>query len=155
MSFTLELSSSLAASADEVWAHASTMEGVNSELAPFVKMTVPASMRGRSLSDLTLVTKPGDEAFVSTLLAFGWLPFDRHHLRLRDIGDRSFAEESWSWLQRRWCHERTVTPDGDGCVVTDRLVVEPRGAPRWLVEPMVRAIFEARHRVLARRFGAR
>lgn len=151
MSFFLELRSSLAASADEVWAHASTMEGVNSELAPFVRMTVPGSMRGRSLSDVPL----GNEAFVSTLLAFGWLPFDRHHLRLLEVGDRAFVEESWSWLQRRWRHERTVTPDGDGCIVTDRLVVEPRGAPRALVEPMVRAIFEARHRALARRFGSR
>jgi len=151
VAFSLELSSSLAASADEVWAHASTMEGVNVELAPVVKMTVPASLHGRSLSEMPL----GEEAFVSTLLAFRWLPFDRHHVRLQAVGERSFVEESWSWLQRRWRHERTITADGEGCVVTDRLVVEPRGAPRWLVEPMVRAIFEARHRALRRRFGSR
>lgn len=78
---------------------------------------------------------------MSTLLAFGWLPFDRHHLTLVSVGERSFVEESWSWLQRRWRHERTITAEGEGCVVTDRLVVEPRDAPRALVEPVVRTLF--------------
>lgn len=125
------------------------MDGVNHELAPFIRMTVPRAARGLRLSDVPR----GQEAFVSTLLGFGWLPFDRHHLTLVSVGERSFVEESWSWLQRRWRHERSVTPDGNGCVITDRLVVEPRGAPRALVAPIVRSIFEARHRALRRRFG--
>jgi len=48
---------------------------------------------------------------------------------------------------------RTVEPDGQGCVVTDRVTVEPRFAPGLLTAPIVRAIFRSRHRVLRARFG--
>jgi hypothetical protein len=48
-----------------------------------------------------------------------------------------------------------VEPDGSGCVVTDRLVVEPRWAPTFLVEPILRRLFESRHAWLRRRFGQR
>jgi ligand-binding SRPBCC domain-containing protein len=147
-SFSIEVSSRLGASVDEVWDHASTMEGVNRELGPWVRMSVPRAARGLRLSDV----EPGREAFVSVLFMLGVLPFDAHHLRLEAVLERGFDEESWSWLQRRWRHERRVEPDGDGCVVTDRLVVEPRWAPRALVEPIVRRLFEARHAYLRRRF---
>jgi len=42
----LELSSQLAASADAVWEAASSMEGVNQELLPLVRMTHPADRCG-------------------------------------------------------------------------------------------------------------
>lgn len=147
--FTIELRSRLAASADEVWAHASTMEGANRELAPWVRMTVPRAARGKHLADVT----PGREAFTSVLCALGVAPFDVHHLTIERMHGRGFDEESWSWLQRRWRHERRVEAAGDGCVVTDRLTVVPRFAPRAVVEPVVRALFEARHRWLRARFG--
>ncbi|MCB9614023.1 MAG: hypothetical protein H6721_20195 [Sandaracinus sp.] len=148
--FELEVTSTLRASADEVWDHASTMDGVNHELAPWVRMRVPRAAR-----DLALFDAPTDrEAFPSVMLAFGVLPFDVHHLALERIVERGFDEESWSWMQRRWRHERRVEPTAEGCRVTDRLLVEPRFAPSALVRPVVRAIFESRHRRLRRRFGA-
>ncbi len=148
---TVEVTSRLRGSVDEVWAHASTMAGVNRELAPWVRMTVPREARGRRLSEMD----PGREAFSSVLLLLGVCPFDLHHLSLERVLDHGFDEESWSWLQRRWRHERRVEPDGEGCVVTDRLVVEPRWAPRFLVEPIVRRLFASRHAWLRRRFGQR
>lgn len=151
--FTLEFSSDLKSPVDLVWNHVSTMEGVNGELGPWVRMTVPRALRGRRLEDV----EPGREAFVSTLLLFSVLPFDRHHLTIERIHDTGFDEESWTWLQRRWRHERRVEAiEGvdDGCRVVDRLTVEPRLAPAFLVKPVVRRIFEARHRKLRSRFGA-
>lgn len=147
----IEVRSALAASADEVWAHASTMEGVNRELAPWVRMTVPRAARGKRLADVT----PGREAFASVLLAFGLVPFDVHHLTLDRVLERGFDEESWSWLQRRWRHERRVEPAASGCVVVDRVTVAPRWAPTSVVERAVRRLFEARHRHLRARFGGR
>ena len=162
---TLTLTTHLAASADEVWAHASGMDGVNAELRPWVRMTVPAAVRGGRITDV----EPGVEAFTSTLLALGVLPFDRHHLTIERVhergAERGFDEESWTWLQRRWRHERRVAPlprpDGDtadgrapGCVVTDRLTISPRLAPAFLVRPLVRALFRHRHRQLIRLFGS-
>lgn len=145
----VELVSELRASAEEVWAHATTMAGVNEELAPWVKMSVPHAVRGKTLRDIVL----GEEAFVSMLLAGGVLPFDAHHLKLIALEERAFVEESWSWLQRRWRHVRTITPTASGCTVRDKVTFEPRFGPAALVAPIVRALFVRRHRVLRRRFG--
>ena len=147
--FHFEINSTLSATADEVWAHASTMEGVNQELRPWVRMTVPQRARGVRLTDVEV----GREAFASVLLLFGMLPFDLHHLTVQHVLQRGFDEESWSWLQRRWRHERRVEPTPTGCIVTDRLTVVPRRAPSFLVKPIVRAIFGARHRRLRSLFG--
>ena len=151
-SFTVEFRSSLQASAEQLWDHASSMEGVNRELAPWVHMTVPEIARGKRLADVV----PGEEAFRSVLLAFGVLPFDVHHLTIERMLDHGFIEESWSWLQRRWRHERRVVTElsGSGCTLTDRVTVVPRAAPRWVVEPMVRRVFAARHSYLRAHFGA-
>lgn len=147
--FQVELSTPLLSTADAVWAHAATMDGVNRELSPWVRMTVPRRARGLRLTDV----EPGREAFVSVLLFLGVVPFDVHHLTLQRVEERSFHEESWSWLQRRWRHERRVEPTATGCIVTDRLTVAPR-LPRLLVKPVVRALFVSRHRRLRALFGA-
>lgn len=156
-SFTFELRSELAAPAEEVWNHATTMAGVNEELGPWVRMTHPAELRDLTTAPPDLL---GSVAFESWLLAFGFLPFDRHAMRLMEIDDRgadggSFVEDSTTWLQKRWRHERSVAPVADGtCAVTDRLVVEPRlGLARAIVTRIVPWLFGRRHRKLVARFG--
>ena len=147
---TVTTSSRLDADAGRVWAHVTTMEGVNEELMPFVRMTVPRRARGLTLADVPL----GVHEFTSYLLAFGVLPFDAHFLRLDEVSDRHFVERSSSLLQRLWQHERTVEPDGDGCRVTDRVTFEPRlGFLAPLVRLIITPLFRHRHRRLRRRFG--
>ena len=154
-SFELHFRSELRAPATEGGRHASSMRGGNEELGPWVRMTHPSWA-----TDLASVQVPlGEVAFRSWLLALGVLPFDRHSLGLvevRDGGEQGggFVEESTSWLQRRWRHERDVDPTDAGCTVRDRLVVRPRLAPAAMVRPVVAALFGHRHRRLARRFGA-
>jgi hypothetical protein len=155
-SFEVHLRTELRAPAAEVWRHASSMRGVNEELGPWVRMTHPSWA-----TDLSSVEVPlGEVAFRSWLLALGVLPFDRHSLGLVEVRDGAeqgggFVEESTSWLQRRWRHERDVEPaPGGGSTVQDRLVVRPRLAPAALVRPVVAALFGHRHRRLVRRFGA-
>lgn len=149
---TVETRSRLRASPAAIWAVVSTMEGVNAELGPYVRMSVPAEARGRTLADVPL----GEVAFPSWLLAFGFLPFDRHALQLEELdpGHR-FLERSTSWLQAVWEHERTLIPlDPTGTEVVDRVHFEPRLA---LAEPLVRrivaALFRHRHAHLRRTFG--
>ena len=137
----LAFRSELAADRSAVWAVVSTMDGVNAELAPWVRMTHPAELS--SLADLQV--EPGQVVLRSWLLAGGLVPIDRHALALEHVlPEQGFDEESTSWLQRRWRHERRVeTTAAGGCVVTDRLVVDPRlpfarpGVARivaWLVQ---------------------
>lgn len=151
----IERSSEVAAERDEVWAVVSTMAGVNDELHPLVRMTHPPDRS--SLDEAGQEVPFGDVLFVSWLLAGGLLPFDRHALVLTSVEPGvGFVEESTSWLQRRWRHERTLVARRDGgCRVTDRLVVVPRiGLARPLVAALVGRIFDHRHRRLVARFGA-
>lgn len=147
----LEFVSRLGASAGEVWAVVSTMQGVNAELRPLATMTFPAE-RGRLDGERVA---PGRELFRSWILLGGVLPIDRHRLALvRIVPGIGFDEESSSWLQRRWRHERRVmTEPTGGCVVRDRLVVEPRRlVPPPLVAVIVGTVFRHRHRRLRSRF---
>jgi ligand-binding SRPBCC domain-containing protein len=143
----LTFASVVAAPPDAVWRHATTMEGVNDELRPLVRMTAPQG----TIDDLPL----GEPAFRSVLLAGGLIPFDVHFLCVDELEEGRFLERSRSLLQRRWEHERTVEAAPGGARVTDRLRIEPRlrlAVP--LVRRMAAATFRHRHRRLARRFGA-
>lgn len=149
---TLSFESRLQAPPADVWRAVSTMDGVNHELMPMMRMTHPPD----AVSLDSGRAKPGVVLFKSWLLLFGVLPIDRHSLVLdRLLAGEGFDEHSHSWLQRVWIHQRRVQPDGEGCRVTDQLAFEPRiriaGA---MVAPIVKALFEHRHRRLRARFGA-
>lgn len=154
----VDLRTELAAPAGPVWARVSTMAGVNAELAPWVRMTHLPHLTDLRAAPEGLV---GTVAFRSWLLALGVVPFDRHALRLLEVDDQGlagggFVEDSTSWLQRRWRHERSVEPrPHGGSAVTDHLVIEPRLAlARPLVARLVPWLFARRHRRLVERFGA-
>ena len=126
------------------------MTGVNDELHPFIRMTGPQE------HDTLPTEVDGGVIFKSWLLLFGVVPVDRHALALASVHEGvGFVEESSSWLQRRWRHERTLTAtEPGGCTIEDRLVIEPR---LRLLRPVVSAVaeqlFAHRHRRLAKRFG--
>jgi hypothetical protein len=149
----LRFSSHLAASRADVWAAVSTMAGVNDELRPFIRMTHPRDRQ--SLTDARFV--PGELVFRSWLLAGGVLPVDRHSLVLeRVIDGEGFDEQSTSWVQRSWRHERRVVDEGDGtCTLTDHLVAVPRvRLMRPVLAWAVAFLFRRRHRYLVEHFGA-
>jgi ligand-binding SRPBCC domain-containing protein len=148
-----EISSDVAAPRHRVWSSVSTMDGVNAELMPLVRMTYPPERW--SLDDQSF--EPGVELFGSWLLAAGIIPFDRHVLTLVEVHPGvGFVEESRSWLQRRWRHERTLEDRPGGHTrVADRVVVVPAlRMARPLVGKLVPAVFRHRHRRLRRRFGS-
>lgn len=144
-----EASSALGASAERVWAHATSVDGINAELAPWLRMTAPPGLR--TLADVEVV--PGRPLGTSTLLLLGWLPVDRLDRTLVELDPgRRFVERSRVRSQKLWQHERTVAPEADGCRLTDRLTFEPRfGGP--LVAAFLRRIFAGRHAYLRRTFG--
>src|SRR3546814_17906937 len=77
----LRIESHLAAEPPSVWLHATQMRGVNAELSPLVRMSVP-----QAYACLTLRDAPqGSLLFKSWLLLFGILPFDHHALRIEKL----------------------------------------------------------------------
>jgi hypothetical protein len=129
----------------------STIAGVNDELRPIMRMRPPAQARGLRLGDVV----PGERVGRCWMLLFGVLPIDYDDLTLVAVEPgRGFQERSTMLSMRAWEHDRTVEPDGDGCRVRDRLGIEARVPGTGAVlERIVRALFDHRHRRLRRRFG--
>ena len=150
-SFTV--SSDLAAPADVVWQRVTSSAGINHELMPIVRMTVP---RGLESLDLDSV-ESGRHLGRSWLLLGGVLPFDYDDITIEHLDPgRSFQEDSTMLSQRSWRHHRLVEPTGpDSCTVTDHVTFRPRlPVPVRLLEALFRQVFAHRHRRLRRRFGS-
>ena len=56
---------------DAVWHRITSQDGINDEMGPYLKMTMPHSFCGRSIGDVTPRTRIGR----SYLLLFGVIPF--------------------------------------------------------------------------------
>lgn len=144
--------SALAAPPAAVFDHATSLEGINFELRPWMRMTAPPG-----IVDLSTEPVVGRPWFHTWMLLLGFLPYDRMHLMLveLDLDQRRFAEQSQMWWMRSWRHERSVEAVDGGSRLTDRLSPEPRVPGTGpLVRAVVRALFAHRHRRLVRRFGA-
>jgi ligand-binding SRPBCC domain-containing protein len=147
----VEQRSRLEATPAAVWERVITPEGINHELMPLMRMTIP-----RGVDTLDPATVPlGERLFRSWVLLFGVIPFDYDDIGLvRFEPGRGFHERSTMLTQRLWEHERTLEPDGEGCLVTDRLRFEPRAAvPVGVTRRLVTATFAHRHRRLRGYFG--
>ena len=149
----VEMRSRLDASRERVWERVITMEGITHELMPIMRMTAPADVDALRPEDIV----PGQRLFRSWVLLFGLTSFDYDDITIERIEPgHGFHERSKMLSQRVWEHQRWLEPDGDGCLVTDRLRFEPRlGLPGRWVEPLIRAIFRHRHRRLRKHFGGR
>jgi ligand-binding SRPBCC domain-containing protein len=149
--YSFTFSTSLRASAERVWAHASSFSGVNRELWPLARMTFPPAM-----ARLTPDTVPvGRTAFRSWIMLFGLLPVEFDDFTLIELEPgQGFHEVSRMLSIREWRHRRTVTPAVEGCVVRDEIAFVPRWRwTGWLLAQVYRRVFELRHRSLRRMFG--
>jgi len=144
------IASSLRAEPAAVWERATSAEGINAELGPLLRMTVPRGLDSLDLQNL----QPG-RLGRSWILLFGLLPFDYDDIGLTWIeAERGFLERSTMLSQRLWEHERTLQADGEGTLIEDRLAWEPRvPLPGRLLRPLIAATFRHRHRQLCRHFG--
>jgi hypothetical protein len=145
--------SAIAAPAERVWDRAVTPEGINDELRPWLRMTLPRHLREATIESVSL----GEPAGRSWILLFGFLPVDWDDLCLVELQPgRRFLERSSMLSMRSWQHEREVVPAGDdACEVSDTLTFELRAPMRWipgsgaLASRTVTFLFRHRHRRLA------
>ena len=149
-------STPIAAAAEEVWARVTTIEGINHELGPWMRMTAPRTLRGATIDDLPV----GERAGRSWILLFGLIPFDYDDLRLVEREPGRFLERSTMLSMSLWEHERTVRATGDGgSEITDRMAFElrPPLAALGLARPiraMIARLVAHRHRRLAEHFSS-
>ena len=149
----IEVSSFLEEEPDRVWERVVTPEGINHELRPLMRMTVPEGLDEGIAPGIEVGSPLGR----SWILFLGVLPVDYDDLTLAELDPgRRFLERSKMLSQRAWEHERKVVASDGGCVITDRVAWEPRLPipARWM-RPMFRAIFRHRHARLRRQFGGR
>jgi ligand-binding SRPBCC domain-containing protein len=145
------IESRLAAPAEAVWGRVMSADGINAELRPWLRMTVP-----RGLESLDLERLGPGALGRSWILLFGLLPVDYDDLGLERVEPgRGFSERSTMLSQRLWEHDRRIEPAGEGCVLSDRIAWEPRPPlPGAALRPLFGAFFRHRHRQLRRQFGA-
>jgi len=146
------VASQLSAPPDEVWDRVTTPAGINDEMRPWLRMTIPDGVEGLDPETVVL----GERIGRSWILLFGLVPFDYDDLTLvRLEPGRGFLERSTMLSQRLWEHERTIAPDGrGGCRIADRVCWQPRlGFPARPLRPAIAWFFRHRHKRLRRRFG--
>jgi hypothetical protein len=145
-----EIASVLPAAPAAVWERAMSAEGINAELGPLLRMTVPRGLESLDLHGL----EPGPLGR-SWLLLFGLVPIDYDEIGLARIEPgHGFLERSTMLSQRLWEHERSIEPVPSGTLIRDRLAWEPRlPLPGRLLGPLIAAVFRHRHRQLQRHFG--
>ena len=151
---SVEQTSVVPGHAREIWARAISEEGINHELRPILRMTMPAGLRGKTVEDVEVGVPLGR----SWILLFGLIPVDYDDLQLAELGPgQRFLERSEMLSMRVWQHERSVEPAGENTSrVTDRLGFELRRPLAWipgsarLARAIVAALFRHRHRRLER-----
>lgn len=141
-----------------MWARAVTPEGINHELGPWMRMTMPRGLRGKTIDDIDPPARPGR----SWLLLLGVLPFDYDDLGIAELGPgHRFLERSTMLSMRTWEHERTVRGLGEeACEVRDRVAFELRRPLAWipgsarLARRLLSRTFAWRHRRLIKYWEA-
>ena len=154
---TVERSSRLPCPAPEVWAAAVTPVGINDELRPLLRMTIPRPLRGKTIDEVEVGVPLGR----SWILLGGLLPVDYDDLCLAELEPgRRFLERSRTLAFEVWQHERVIEPQGErACTVTDRLGFELKAPLRRLpgaaalAAAIVGFVFGHRHRRLRTRYG--
>lgn len=149
---SLRFESKLRADRQEVWRWITSIEGIQAEMRPYLRMTAPEGVR--SLNDLDI--SPGIPMFRSRVFLFGFIPFGHSDMTLVEIEQgHGFVEQSPMGSMEKWRHERWIKPaPGDArCVLlVDELTFRPRFAQR-LVGWFIRRLFEQRHKVLRAALG--
>lgn len=147
-----EVSSNLEVSSDEIRGLL-TMKGVNTELSPLIRMTVPPEWANRAIFDWPT----GRVLFSSWILLFGIIPVDRHRFFFQSLDrQRGFVEKSSSITNKLWCHRRDIVRTGVSCRVTDTVEFQCR-LPLlvYILAPVYRFVFRHRHKVLRSYYGGR
>ena len=142
----------------KVWDFVTSPEGINRELLPMLRMTIPRRLRGRTIDDV----EAGEKLGRSWILLLGVIPFDYDDIGIAELEPGSrFLERSTMLSMSSWQHERTLADWGRGCRVTDEVTFAPRAGiahipgSKRIAAALVERVFAHRHRRLYDHFDHR
>ena len=135
----------------QLWQEVTNMQGVNYELAPFVKMTLPKEYEQFTIQDAPV----GEKLFTSIILFFKFIPVDIHHFRLDQVvTNERFEENSTSLMHQFWRHTRILRRIENGTEITDVIQFLPRlPLIGYLLQPVYQFVFRNRHQRLRNKFN--
>ncbi len=152
MPLTFRKQSVVAAPPSEIWPVVTSPAGINHELMPVMRMTVPAQLRGKAIHQMALQKKIGRSWF----FLLGFIPIDFDDITIAELDDgRRFLEKSTMMSMSAWEHERTLVPVEGGSEVTDRVTFQMRPPLGWIpgahavLGMLLSWLFSHRHRRLA------
>lgn len=146
---TFEIESYLTVDAALLAQEILNMSAVNDELRPLLTMSVPEYWHSIPISDWP-VNKP---LFHSTIYLCGVFPVDRHYFTFSHTSSLGFIESSYSLMNTKWHHERTIKHKGNGAMVKDIVIYQSKLCILGrLSMPLYKAIFKHRHRRLKLRY---
>ena len=145
-----EMETSLAVSPDQLASDLLLMSGVNYELSPLLKMSVPQTWAAKPISDWPV----NNNIFSSTILLFGFIPIDLHRFKFLSVHGMGFKESSKTLLNSLWSHQRTISSNGSGAKVTDVVYYKSKlGFLGYLFKPLYQSIFAHRHKRLKSKYA--
>ncbi|MGW5525087.1 hypothetical protein [Gordonia sp. NPDC003950] len=150
----------IAAAPDRVWERVASMDGINAELMPYLRMVLPRRHRGKTIADV----EPGVRIGKVWLLYGGFLPLDYDDLTIAELRPGiGFRERSSMLTMTSWRHDRTLTPispsspdSPEATEVLDEVAFLPR-LPLRPLSPVLRwfvgHLFRHRHARLSAQFA--
>ncbi|MFT4088814.1 MAG: hypothetical protein QM658_16990 [Gordonia sp. (in: high G+C Gram-positive bacteria)] len=136
-----------------VWERVASIEGINDELMPYMRMVFPRRHRGKTLEDI----EPGMRVGKVWLHLGGVLPFDYDDLTITEFHPGvGFREDSTMLSMPQWRHTRTLRSlDDESTEVLDVVEFAPR-IPMFapVARRIIAHLFRHRHRRLAKHFDA-
>ena len=149
--FHVQLESKVPRSPAELWDWSTSVQGVDTEMGPVLKLDFPKGMTHIPRDGSGLGRPLGNCRF----LLFGIVPVDLSRLTFTEMEPgRRFVEQSPLLSMKSWRHERIIAPAPDGTQVVDRLEFTPRFADRF-VGWLIGCFFRHRHAMLKKHYRER
>lgn len=145
----IEITTSLPVSPRLLASDLLTMQGVNFELSPILKMTCPQNWAAKPISQWP----ENCELFTSKILMCGFFPVDLHRFKFQSVHCMGFKESSRSLFNSHWSHERTILKTNSGAEVKDVILYENKlGILGYLFMPLYKSVFSHRHKRLKHKY---
>jgi len=142
---TFEIESILPVEPIRLYLELLNINGVNCELAPYIKMSAPKQWRTKPISEWPV----GEFLFSSRVTLLGLIPIDSHGFKFSAVSESGFTETSKTLMNKEWNHTRSIVKAGEGSKVRDHIEYKSKlGFMGYILLPMLKAIFKHRHNKL-------